>query len=282
MCEEGIYMIEQAEVTAQEALAALHQARRTLREAREKQHQVKMSRQYYRVDANVKNRAAGLKCFKCGGPHKIAQCPERQNADKKKEQSHVSQEEEAQMAPFVCFTDPPEKVFQATGMGEQISTQQAIDQGYGIVDGGATKTIGSVYAMEKIMEENMRKHQDGRILEVDTTDKPVFGFGNSTQDQCMSTAQLRIMAESQPGTLKVHTLDRGQGPLLLSISTLRALKAVIDFDEDLIVFRGLNDKKIIQATRSAAGHQLLRMTEDLYSGAFDCDQRVPSLREFCK
>lgn len=48
MNEEGLSIVEEAESEAQEALAMMDHGRKTLREARAKQHQVKMSRQYYR------------------------------------------------------------------------------------------------------------------------------------------------------------------------------------------------------------------------------------------
>ncbi len=161
-----------------------------------------------------------------------------------------------------------------------MTTAEAVDAGYGIIDGGATRTLGSTYALEAIANENYKKRQHGGVLEVDTTNTPKFGFGNSSTDRCVSTAKMRILADAKPGVLQVHALDKGKGPVLLSIATLRALKAIIDFDSDLVVFRALDDKKMIQATQSQAGHQLLPLTEDLYSNAVTCTKRVPSLREF--
>ena len=69
--------------------------------------------------------------------------------------------------------------------------------------------------------------------------------------------------------------------MLLSISTVRALGAIIDFEEDLVVFRRLDDRRMIQATRSQSGHQLLPLTENLYSKSVQCHSAVPSLRSFC-
>ena len=43
-------MIESAEEEVQGALALMERGRKTLKEARAKQHQVKMSRQFYRTD----------------------------------------------------------------------------------------------------------------------------------------------------------------------------------------------------------------------------------------
>ena len=118
------------------------------------------------------------------------------------------------------------------------------------------------------------------VAEVDTNNRPTFGFGNSSRDQCLSTASLAINADGRDGRLKVHALNRGEGPLLFSIDSLRSLGAVLDFENDLIVFRRLNPKKVIALERSSTGHQLLPMTTDWYEHAQETGKPVPSLRDF--
>ena len=116
---------------------------------------------------------------------------------------------------------------------------------------------------------------------MDVANRPTFGFGNSSQNQCISTAQLKSKANDKAGILQIHALNQGQGPILISIDTLRKLKAVIDFSADLMVLRALDDQKMIPLERSAAGHQLLPLTEDLMAKAISCKSQVPSLRNFC-
>lgn len=82
--------------------------------------------------------------------------------------------------------------------------------------------------------------QDDSILEINPQDRPAFGFGNSSRDQCVSTKQMRILAGNKVGALKIHALDKGNGPVLL-----RSLKAIIDFDQDAILFRGLDPSRIV-------------------------------------
>ena len=50
--------------------------------------------------------------------------------------------------------------------------EEAVLQGYGIIGGGATKTLGSVHALEAVAAENYRKHQDDRIIDIDPSIKP--------------------------------------------------------------------------------------------------------------
>ncbi|CAE7863997.1 unnamed protein product [Symbiodinium microadriaticum] len=261
-----------AEQEAQTAMAAMHQARRTLREARQKQNSVKLARQYFRTNSGNhskdgnKNRDEKMVCLRCGRTgHRVANCPDPPTASAK------SAEPVSATSSFVCFSDLPQAMAaglateagtsldQAMAMG--ISTADAVEQGKAVIDGGATKTLASINAMEKIMQLNNKKKGNTGLLSVDLSERPVFGFGNGSEDRCSSTVQLRIDADQKSGEVKVHCLDRGNGPMLLSIDTLRKLKAVIDFESDLVCFRALDDAKLVQVERSQTGHQLIPMTE---------------------
>ena len=65
----------------------------------------------------------------------------------------------------------------------------------------------------------------------------------------------------------------------MSIEALRSLKAVIDFEHDLVVFRGLDTSRAIQLQRSSTGHQLLSLSKDLYSEALPLKSALGSLKE---
>ena len=65
----------------------------------------------------------------------------------------------------------------------------------------------------------------------------------------------------------------------MSVDTLRRLKAVIDFESDLMCFRSLDDKKLIPVERSQTGHQLLPLTEDIFKDSLAATCAVPSLKD---
>ena len=90
---------------------------------------------------------------------------------------------------------------------------------------------------------------------------------------------MRITAAGKNGDLTIHTLDKGEGPILLSIATLRALGAVLDFEADMVVFRNLDPGKVVALERSATGHQLLPLSEDLFSGAQRLISPLKSFRD---
>eukprot|EP00435_Cladocopium_sp_Y103_P051939 s94_g16.t1 len=286
LTEEAQALFGAAEKEAQEAYAMIQQGRRTLREARARQHQTRLNRQYYkntfakekpgssRSSASSGPTSAST-CLRCGKSHRTADCPQ---AREKSAEGHKANTVEE--APFVCFTEDPMACTAQTTQALK-STRDAVMSGYGVIDGGATRTLGSVTAIQSVMDINKNKYGEHGITNVDVSNKPTFGFGNSSQNQCISTAQLKIKANDKPGTLQIHALSQGQGPILISIDTLRKLKAVIDFSEDLMVLRALDDRKMIPLELSAAGHQLLPLTEDLMTHAMPCTSQVPSLRSFC-
>ena len=281
--EEGMALMTEAQAEAETALAALQQSRRTLREARDKQHQVRMSRKYYKTSFRTSSQPKGGgkgkgqgPCLKCGGDHKTANCPKSSN---------VTSADHS--APFVCYAeDTKEDCYLgsnealATGpaTGPTLTTSELVAQGKAVIDGGATRTIGSVHALECLKEVNYQQHGSSRVTNVDLGTRPTFGF--STKNQCVSTAAFNIQANGRDGQLAVHALDSGDGPILFSISSLRALGAVVDFAEDLVVFRKITDKKVIALERSSTGHQLLPLATDWYEGAFEAERPIPSLRDF--
>ena len=165
-------------------------------------------------------------------------------------------------------------------LSEGLTSEQAMMQGKAILDGGATRTLGSVAAVERLMELNQQRKGDTGLHHVDSAQRPVFGFGNSSSDRCLSTAWMQVEAGGRSGKLKVHTLDRGSSPILFSIETLRSLGAIVDFKEDLIVFRDLDPKRIIELERSCTGHQLLPLTDDWFTQSKLAKSPVPSLKDY--
>ena len=270
-----------AEEEAQGALA-IEQAKRTLRAARTRQHNVRMARQYYRPQQGRgtggmgRGRGPGqrddsqMTCLRCGKlGHRIANCPQPA-------QSAKVTEPVAATSSFICYNDLEQDTAYVTGL----TTAEAVKKGMAVIDGGATRTLASVPAMEAIMSINHQKHGHNGVSTVDLVDRPVFGFGNGSENQCSSTVHLKIAANASPGSLKVHCLDQGSGPLLLSVESLRKLGAIVDFAEDMICFRSLDAQKIVQVERSTTGHQLLSMTEDIMTRAKAARVAVPSLREY--
>ena len=278
MNEEGLAIMDETHHSMQEAMATIERGRRTLREARAKQHEVRLSRKYYKTSTTSRPSSFGarddskLTCLRCGRVgHRAANCPDK---DKPQDGPGASMAEE--QAPFVCYAEAEAFAGQVSGAP---NTQMAMQAGKAILDGGATKSIASVTALEALMDINYRKHGENRPVSLDGKNRPTFGFGNSSTDKCLSTATMRIKAAGKDGNLTIHTLDRGDGPILLSVATLRALGAVVDFEADLIVFRNLDPERVVALERSSTGHQLLPLSEDIFEGARKLAKPLKSLRD---
>ena len=287
--DEGMALITEAQADAREAYATLERSRRTLREARARQHEVRQSRKYYKVNSGTSSyKSSGptsqprddshLTCLKCGRlGHRAANCPDKGQASA----NHV---EKPEQAPFVCFVSEADQdntldTEAAYSSASLPDTATAVQNGKAVIDGGATKTVASVAALEALMRVNRDRFGTDRVLEVDKTERPVFAFGNSSQDQCLSTAQIKVTAGGSPGQLRVHALDRGHGPILLSIDTLRALGATIDFESDIVVFRRLNSSRAVRLERSSSGHQLISLSDDLLATSVALKEPLPSFAD---
>ena len=256
----------------QNALATLQTTRRTLREARERQKQVKQSRQYYRYGSkkgeSYSQREDRITCLKCGKTgHKAAACP-----------NSPAQASMVEMAPFICFAQEEsmgEEAWAAHRGQDRVTTSEAVATGKAVIDCGATKSIGSVQALERLMQLS----QHG-VSQVETADRPVFGFGNSSEDRCISTLHVKIRAAEKPGVMKIHALDQGAGPILLSVSTLKALGAMIDFAEGTMVLRHVSNQRLLFLEESQTGHLLLPLVDDLLAGAKVTRKPIPSLSSY--
>lgn len=282
--EEGQILWAESEAEIHQAWAAYQTARRTLREARAKQSAVKLSRKYFQPKSGASQPPKGgtsykpndehMICMRCGKKgHRAANCRE-EPANTPRSSSGPTQS-----APFICYTDQALSASQHRDT-EAKSTREAVTEGFAVIDGGATRTLGSVEAIQKVMDINAQKYGSPRVHSVCLKNRPTFGFGNSTEDRCASTVELGITAGSREGKLVVHALDKGDTPILLSVATLRALGAVIDFQHDLLCFRAIDAQQVLSLERSSTGHQLLPLTGNLYEKARATKQPVPSLKDF--
>ena len=177
------------------------------------------------------------------------------------------------MAPSVCYTDGVGESFALQACAEgpgSLTTAEAVAEGKAIIDCGATKSLGSAHALEQVM----RLSNNGQSA-VDVSNRPVFGFGNSSEDRCVSTIHLKIQADGRPGLLQVHALDKGTAPILLSVSSLKALGAI-----KISPRNHVNPQQLLTLEESRAGHFLLPLVGDLLEKAVTTRKPIPKLSSF--
>ena len=170
------FMGEQMEIDM--ALEAIKDKKRTLKEARWRQQQVKMNRKFYPTPAyrsSMRPQSSsgagphhgGEKCLACGGRHKTSSCPV-------KTQKAQLVEEAAEVA-FGAFG---EEYAAPAAMDKTATVTQHMRQGKAIIDCGATSTLGSVDALESLMQLNVERLGKDRVA-VDPSNRPTFRFGNN-------------------------------------------------------------------------------------------------------
>ena len=143
---------------------------------------------------------------------------------------------------------------------------QALNDGKGIIDGGATSSVGSTEAIERV--RHLQWQQTGKdVIEILPDERPSFKFGDNGKLTCVSTAQIEVPVNGNPGQLQVHLHDRAGQPVLISVKSLRKLGAIIDFDADTMILKHVAPNKVIPLERAASGHQLFPLVEDIFQHA---------------
>ena len=143
-----------------------------------------------------------------------------------------------------------------------------------MLDPGATKT-----AFDQLISKFKGDHGHSNVIKIDTAERPTFGFGNSMQSKCVSTSYLKVPRDTSPIQMKVHVLDEGRAPVLLSIDSLRRLGAIVDFSKDEAIFTALDPKRLVPLRQSQAGHQLLSLGRDIFEDSIVLQRAVYSLRD---
>ena len=143
--------------------------------------------------------------------------------------------------------------------------EEVMSQCMGIIDSGATSSLGSIDAMEAVVQQNLEKGGDTKV-EVDLSHRPVFRFGNGMSKTCVSTATVQMEAGNKNGQMTIHVHDAPKQPILVSRKALKALGAVIDFAENKVIYRHVNDRAVVPLQEAPNGHLLMPMTGNLLDG----------------
>eukprot|EP00435_Cladocopium_sp_Y103_P026359 s1589_g6.t1 len=263
-CAYEAFMAEQYEIV--QALEAIREKKGTLKEARWTQTQVKLNRRFYptqgyrppgrptsTTSSSTSSRSVE-KCL-CGGKHKTSQCPV------KNQKANIA-EEEAEVA-FSAIN--VEEAMPATTDRSSVDVQ-TIQAGKGIIDCGATSTLGSVDAIESLMDMNLDKHGKDRVS-IDLPNRPTFKFGNNGTRDCISSVGLGIDLGEKSGRLQIHVHAVPNQPVLVSVKALRKLGGVIDCSRDEILYKNVNPKAVVPLEVASSGHCLMALGGDLLAGA---------------
>ncbi|OLP83111.1 hypothetical protein AK812_SmicGene36174 [Symbiodinium microadriaticum] len=279
--EEG-YAYQALEDDAQEALAAPDDARRTLKDAREKQAQMRRNRGFFSQRNSGGERPSGsrppIKCFRCGGNHMRRDCPQNNSGSSNDQRVHFVFS--ATTTTVTAEPDGNEKL-STTTEANMLALDEVVAAGNAIIDGGATSSLGSEDALQQVVMLNWKATGQDSI-DIIPGEKPSFRFGNNAQHTCLSTAMLRLPIECKDSRMKVHIHDIPGQPVLLSVKSLRALGAVIDFSNDQAVFKALDPRAVVSLETTSSGHQLFPLARDVLEGATPLDVPFTSFHQYVK
>ena len=139
--------------------------------------------------------------------------------------------------------------------------------GLAVVDSGATETVGSLPAIEDLLQ--CRFELNGKADQFRISDVPArrFRFGNGAMGFSLSHLLIPQELGDVQVELGIYSLDVQNVPILLGIRSL-ALKTVIDFEKNVAVFASLNPYVGIPLRRSASGHVLIDLSQNWMQDSF--------------
>ena len=127
---------------------------------------------------------------------------------------------------------------------------------FAVLDTGATETVGSMDALERILSVRQERFGDEEV-HIDPSQNKEFKFGNGQTRTAASFVHVPQTIGNQKTTLGVYALDVPQIPVLLGIKTLKRLGAVIDVDSETLEFKKRFPGMQVQLICGQNGHLLL-------------------------
>ena len=150
--------------------------------------------------------------------------------------------------------------------------------GFGIIDCGATETVGSLPALESLMQARLQLSGVTEEVGVSAAPPKGFKFGNGTFSMSSSCVLVPQSIGDLQLRLQLYTLDCEGVPILIGMRTLRRLKAVVDFSKCLAIFVAVNPNLAAPLRRSKTGHLLTDLRGDWMQQGFRMDDIPPHLR----
>ena len=187
-------------------------------------------------------------CVKCGSrDHESGKCP--------KNQEHRSYMAQAMNFTASCLgsDEMHSATTEAFGCGN-------LARGRALLDCGATDMVGSVEAIEAILDISQEAFgADHDWVSVDTDDRPVYMCGDARRKQALSKVKVKV----QPGRHVTHLHVHAQETELVVCKSLSAQGAGINFETGQAVFRNLEPETVVQLERRWTGHLWMDLFEQM-------------------
>lgn len=247
----------------EELCAALQAARVTIKHAHEQLRDLRKKRKFF----PRKNPSTPSSTSTSGGGKKIcARCGSTDHWTREHPGGPSGTARSANCA--FSFTVDVEK----PGQDEEQAIYASLEEqsaGCLVLDCGATDSVGSVKALEKLYTILSESRKEAPTLEVDPDDRTKFRFGNGHRDTSISRVKVPFTAGGRPGQVAVAILDTNDKyvPLLGGINFLEKSGAVVDFGSSQAVFRAIDETKVVKLQKCTNGLLALNLKEDILTAA---------------
>ena len=217
----------------------------------------------FAVQGDVMAANGNVGCFICGDRgHGFRNCPKRNNNGSPGGHHNKGTKKGTF---WVEAVTPSPLAF--VGMVAQASKQIMDTTGYGVLDLGATETVGSLEALESLMALRHQQAGEDEQIQVFTgpsVNKP-FRFGNGG----IKFSESYVLIPQRLGEARVmlglYTIDANKVPILIGMKTLEKLGAIIDVQGQCMVLANVAPDFKIPLGKSHAGHLLVDLTSDCLS-----------------
>ena len=222
-------------------------------------------------------------CFICGDKqHDFRSCPKRNSTGKSSQKGgkpvYMVEENPDGGATAVSPSSAIEVVqIDENEMGEELQRAILAADGaltgqerlrYAVLDTGATETVGSLDALQYVMD--VRQSLFGNeVVQVDPNKCKSFRFGNGESDSSKSYVLLPQMVGENYTSLGVYAMDVPDIPILIGIKTMERLGAIIDVSCRTIEFQWMFPGVKIHLKRGGNGHLLLDLCSNWMSQESD-------------
>ena len=224
-------------------------------------------------------------CFICGDKgHAFRDCPKRLRSKGSKggvkggSRSFLIDDAPVYMisdgAEYQHEIDPDYTFASAVPNGEFVGSSPEME-GFAVLDTGATETVGSLPALESLLQKRFEIQGSVEELEVRANPGRRFRFGNGLCEHATSHVLLNQTVGSLHLRLGIFTLDVERVPILIGIRTLNKMKAIIDTNRSIAVFAAVDPGLGIPLQKSRSGHLLLNLARDWLEQGFRLDS-IPS------
>ncbi len=141
------------------------------------------------------------------------------------------------------------------------------EMGYGVIDTGATESVASLEALEKILSRRSLKFGAKEGFKVIKGPHKTFKFGNGLTQSAESFILLPQTLGDVTVSLGLFTIDASGVPVLIGIRSLEKLGAIIDCTRGALVLKAVDAALLVPLARSKSGHLLLNLCDNWLDGS---------------